>query len=215
MNYSTTVDFPSRLIPGLIYSLRKMNARRRAEFKINNAKILADLRDLAREIEPLQTEAKDAEDAAKLEPCTCADGHEHKPIEVPEEKPKDTSLRCAVVGCECRFPRYRDGLLVELQTAYEKYREYRSGYYYTALIEWAVSAASGKDENGDPITIDGQPLTSKNLTLLPDESTDELGDKIDSLFGLSFEEQLGFKSPGTSNAPEAGPISSSSAETAN
>ena len=205
MNYSTTVDFPSALAPGLIATIRKRSSEQRTKFNESCAKVLADIRDAGRKIAPLQDEAKECEDAAKLEPCSC-NGHDHDAVTIENVNPELTAHLCR--KCSCRNPKYRDGLIFELEDARSAYENFRRDKYYPALIKWAVKDVTATFE------IDGMPVTMDNLFQLPDAVLDEIGEKIDSMFSLSVAEQLGFKSPGTSSAPEAGPTTTSDVQVA-
>ena len=194
MNYTTTTTFESKLAPGLVIKVRKRSQEQRAKLNDNSAGILTGIRDAARKIAPLQDEAKDAEEAAKLEPCSCL-LHEHSPVLINAVAPELTAHLCN--KCPCRSARYREGLLNSLADAREQYHNLRRDKYYPALIRWAVKEVSG-------IEIDGIPITLDTIFELPDEVVDEIGQEIDNLSSLTVAEQLGFKSPGTSSAPEAG-----------
>ena len=205
MNYSTTIDFPSALAPGLVVTIRKRSSDQRTKFNASCAKVLTDIRDAGRKIVPLQDEAKECEDAAKLEPCSCK-GHDHDAITFDDVNPELTVHLCR--KCACRNAKYRDGLVFELQDARSAYENFRRDSYYPALIKWAVKSVTATFE------IDGSPVTMDNIFELPDAVLDEIGEKIDSMFSLSVAEQLGFKLPGTSSAPEAGPTTNTDAASA-
>ena len=203
MNYSTTTALESKLIPGLVFTIRKRSQKRRIEFNRANAKILADINDASWRTQPLQKEAEDAEAEAKLEPCSCA-GHEHKPLEIPEGsvvKAADVEHLCDYPGCQCHRAKYREGLIKELTDARNDYFELRRDQFYPALIQSAVTGIDGGDN-----LIDNAPITTANVFELPEEVIDEIGNEIDRLGSLSAEEKLGFPLLGTSNELAVGTI---------
>lgn len=210
MDYATKTEFHSKIALNLVYVLRKMSARRRVQFNTEYAPVCAKLKDLARTLEPYRQEIIDAQDAAKLLPCTCS-GHDHiddesrTTIAGSEEVVVTKLTSCK--SCKCRQPEYRTGLLQEHSDRLDDYQSHRRDHYYPALIAWAVESVSG-------ISIDNRAISVDGVIDLPDALVDEVGAEIDRLTGLSVEEQLGFKSPGTSNAPVAGLTTDFSAESA-
>jgi hypothetical protein len=201
--------------------IRKRSQKRRLQFGRDNATVIASMKDAAWRIEPLNKEAQDSEDQAKLEPCSCS-GHPHSVPEAPEGvDAKLIEHLCDYPGCECHRGKYRAGLVRELSDARQSYSDIRRDQYYPALIKWSVKSVDpGMDSTGKPNMIEGddgifQAITLDSIFDLPDEVIDELGNEIERIGSLSVEERLGFPLPGTSSALGDGAIPKSSAETAN
>lgn len=78
---------------------------------------------------------------------------------------------------------------------------------YRTLIAWGVESIDGWE-------IDGQPATvALILERAPDEIIVEIGKAIDSVLNMTFEEQMGFKSPSTSSAQADGKTTNTDAPT--
>jgi hypothetical protein len=56
MNYLTTQEFESKLVPGLKFRLKKMSHKRRMEHNHVGAPIFAKLNEIERALEPIQEE---------------------------------------------------------------------------------------------------------------------------------------------------------------
>jgi hypothetical protein len=202
-NYQTTTTFQSTLVEGLVYKLRKMSQKRRMAVKASAASVYAEIRDLGAKGRPLEKEDSEARNAAKLEPCQCA-GHTHADLPDKKDGTKDDSRRCAEVRCECRKPVFRDGLEKDLIEFYDEWNSLHAEKLYPILIREFVADVSGIDIDEKPVTVDF--LFGEDT---PDPVIIEVGQAIDRLMNLSFEEQLGFKQPGTSSAPADGTQTSS------
>jgi hypothetical protein len=215
-NYITSQNFNSTIVEGLTYKLKKISQRRRMAINQDAASEFMAIRDARTEGLALEKEHTEAQDAAKLEPCTCS-GHEHEGIpdqaipataETPERTVKDESRRCNAAGCECRKPAYRDGLESELVDFYDCYNGLHANGLHPKLIKLCVTEVSGIEIDGEPVTVDSLLAEMPGIVIM------EVGGQIEKLMAMPVDQQLGFKQPGTLSAPVAGPTKDSSAETA-
>ncbi len=199
MNYASTDIFESKLVPGVKYKLRKMSHGRRMEYNERGAGVFQKLLEIDREREPLLEEIRRSENAAKISPCSCS--HD-------AEKHSAETGRCLEPGCDCRHPQLTDEArrLADLNM---KSFQLIVDELYPLRIRWGVASIEGLDIDGKPATVDAL------LEAMPDAVIAELAGEIDRLMKLSPEEQLAFRSPGTSAAPVAGQTQSTSAATAN
>ncbi len=210
MNYFTTTEFESLLIPGVKFTLRKMSHKRRMEYNHKGAEIFAKLNEIERESEPIQEEIDRAEAEAKIRPCECTHGdkdvRKYDPPAEGEEMSRvfsyvdchdPKSLRCLSPGCDCRRP--------DADEAYRKRAELNQKHIeiYTdelvpLRIRWGVSAIEGLFINGEPATVESF------VQEMPDEPLAEVATEIDRVMKLSLKEQIAFRSPTTGVAAGVG-----------
>lgn len=196
--YSSTVVFESKLIPGAKFHLRKMSAGRRKEFNLATASILSEINRMAREMDVVDAEVKRAAEAAKLEPCTC----DH-----PMESHADGTGECQVAGCKCREPKPDPviGTQESLNKLDNDFWTYTNVVLFPAYIQWGVSEIEGYQINGQPATIDSMIAEGT------EDVVSEVGNAIQTLIRMSPSQLRDFKWPTISGAQVAGPTSDSTA----
>ena len=199
MNYLSTSAFESKLLPGVIFHLKKMSHGRRMEFNRMGAPVFQKLNELSKQREPFQEEVERAESAAKIEPCTCS----HPPMS--KDSHHETTGRCFEKGCNCRKPEYENDADRKLRDLETRQLEVLIDELAPAKLKWGVSSIEGLEIDGRPATID------MLLSDMPEAVTSEVVNEIDRLMRLSPEETLAFKSPTTGAAAVDGETPSSSA----
>src|SRR5262245_48224415 len=111
MDYNPTLEFKSQHVPGLVYVLRKMSHKRRITLNTETAAINHELEELDSQIEQVTKELTRAEEAARLEPCSCSPkcAEATFPPDVVKLLDEDRHLKvssmCPVPGCGCRQPK--------------------------------------------------------------------------------------------------------------
>lgn len=218
INYLTTSEFQSKLLPGLSYGLRKLSHGRRVKLSLAAARPIARISELQKSLVPVMEEIQRAEDAAKVEPCQCnhpmegstveskkaaiAEMNEKvvakggKPIELVEGTHSSATKRCLVDGCPCRKPMPDEAL-----GGYAKHQELISQIIEVEDRDLMPIYITSLVNTIQGLELDGQPATAS--TLLedgPEFLIDELATEIQRLMKLTPDEAMGFKLPTTSDA---------------
>ena len=192
MDYKSTIEFESKVAPGVIFILRRMSHTRRIMLNLKAAATFTKINELSTALEPIKEEIERAEAAARLEPCTCS--HEDHDSE---------TKRCTVKGCECRLPRPSEeigGYTAFAKAQADVFQELINSLY-PAYIRWGLAEVQG-------LNIDGKPATAESILDAGDERlVAELGSEIQRLIRLGPDETLGFKQPTTSGAAVEGQTS--------
>lgn len=212
-DYFSVSEYKSKLLPGVSFKLRKMSKGRRSSFNLSVATLMSKRAELQKTLVPINEEITRAEEAAKLEPCSCS--HEKSlpesklaeldkvnaqleiKIEVLDGCHSSTTKRCMVDGCACRKPKPDPAI-----GGFDRYQEIVSqiidmdnGNLAMARIRFFVSEVQG-------LNLDGKPA---NVELLisdgPEPLVDEVSEAINHLLTLSTDELLGFPAPTTGGAP--------------
>lgn len=230
MNYSDTSPFESKLAPGVKFVLRKMSHGRRVKLNKAIAPMVAKGRDINQQLAPINEEIQRAEDAAKIEPCSCKHPvttdypvvakwlgdiaranesieDEDAKIELLEVCHAAASKRCIVPGCDCRRAKPENNAYAERERLLTEDRAVVDDEIHPAYLHWGVKEISGMTINDEPATVDSL------LADGPEGLVNEIVVELQRLIRLSPEEQLAFNTPTTSGAPVAGPIPIMSAPT--
>jgi hypothetical protein len=179
MDYLTTEKFDSKLVPGLSYQLRKMANGRRMALTSATSIIQQKINDRMGELEAITRQVQDAIDSGVELPTVIAD---------------QLSDRTEPVTETCRaLMRSRDKIQFE-----EIWNDLTVTQLFPALIRWGVKSIDGMTVDGVPVTVEAF------LEGTPDDLIIEVGTKIRKLTQMSFDEQMGFKLPGTSSTPVTG-----------
>lgn len=207
MEYTSTIDFESKLIPGVSFKLKKISHGRRIELNQKTAEAFAKIAEIQRELTPVQEDIDRAEAAAKLEPCSCT-----HPIDAgAKDCHNDKTLRCTVAGCACREPK-PDAEIGSYPKKYElegKIYESVVTDLYPIYSKWGVVSIDG-------LVLDGAPATMDSiLSIGPEGLVPELGEEVQRILKLTPEETLGFKLPTTLGGQVDGQIQTSSAPPVN
>jgi hypothetical protein len=141
MNYLSTESFESKAFPGVTVKLKKMSQRRRAEFNINMAPLLAKARSLAIANEPIEQEY-----AEHLKACEIA--KENGAVELPV------------------FP---DDKMDQLGKAWTEQRRFEQDEMAPPLLRWGVASIDGLTIDGKPATVEslidaGPPELTEEIT---------------------------------------------------
>lgn len=211
IDYITTTSFQSKVLPEVSYKIRKISHKRRMEMMFRTAEHLSTLNDLQSQLLPIQEDIKQAEDAAKLEPCTCS----HDPIiqeketDPPQHDPK--SGRCIKSGCDCRKPKPDDSMggYTKYWDIIGKILDLKIFKLYPEYIRICTSDFQGLKIDGVPATVDSF------LSDAPYELVKELGDYIEGAMGLSAQELVNFGLPTTSAGQGDGETLNTPAKSAN
>lgn len=176
MNYTSTVEFESKVIPEAKFKLRKMSHGRRMELNSRAAQAITEINTIQRELAPLNQKLSEAAETAATEPCSC-EGHEHVGTEKTCEHPE----------CLCRQGRVDDETQNQIDELTAKYFDVMISKMFPHYLEWGIESVSGLD-------INGQPATAKSIISDgPEELVAELGWEIHRVTRMSSEENLGFK----------------------
>lgn len=222
IEYVSTAQFESKLVPGVSYKLNKMSHQRRMKLNHDAAGVFAEINEIQRQADVIQEEIDKAEKAAKIEPCTCnhlpepgRDCHDSKtgrctvpnPAYEAAEDKKGIEEFIPNRRCPCRQPKpdpeigtyeTRDRLL-------DKVYEVIIEKLYPIYVSWGVKDVQGLKING----LDAD--TTALLTDGPEFLVSEVGSEIQRLMKLSPDEVMAFKSPTISGAQTDGETTSTHA----
>jgi hypothetical protein len=185
MNYLSTEPFTSTPFPSVTVKLRKMSQRRRAEFNLTMASLLAKAREIAIRNEPIEQEY--------VEFLKASEAIETSNKALAAEEPKAT------------LPVFPDDKLEALQQAWTEQRRFEQDEMSPPLLRWGVASIEG-------LTIDDKPADVESLIDAgPPELTEELAKEVTRVMRLSSAEIKNSESPTTSGAVADGATSSSTA----
>src|SRR6202044_2341976 len=128
---------------------------------------------------------QEAEEIAKIEPCSC----DHA-----DDQHANETNRCTVEGCACRKPVIDPADLERIQELDVKQLTLIVNDFSPIYARWGIKTIEGLEIDGQPATVD---------TLLsdgPEPLVNEVVNEIIRLTRMSAEETLAFKSPSTSDA---------------
>jgi hypothetical protein len=140
MNYLSTESFESKAFPGITVKLKKMSQRRRAEFNLSMAPLLAKARVLAIANEPIEQEY-----AEHLKACEIAKANG---------------------ATEPVFP---DDKLDQLGKAWTEQRRFEQDEMAPPLLRWGVASIDGLSIDEKPATVEslidaGPPELCEEIT---------------------------------------------------
>lgn len=199
--YSSLVDYPSKLLPGVVFTLRKSSHGRRIELKKLAADVQGRINSLQEEFRTHHERIEEAKEAARLEPCVCAESgpgiraHEHEDKE-----------GCIIDGCQCRRPNIDRHDLQESQRISREIWEIAVSDLFPVYIKWALAGTTGLNLDGDL-----EPSADDIIEKMDENVTVEIGQAVEKLLGFTLEEQLGFKWPGIGSTPQTGQTQTTSA----
>jgi hypothetical protein len=141
MNYTSTESFESKVFPGVTVTLKKMSSRRRAEFNLSMAPLLAKARNLAIANEPIEQEYAEHVKASEI---AKANGSTDLPV----------------------FP---DAKLDQLGKAWTEQRRFEQDEMSPQILRWGVASIDGLTIDGKPATVEslidaGPPELSEEIT---------------------------------------------------
>lgn len=166
--YLSTSSFESKLVPGLVYQLRKMSTGRRMQLTHLSADVQTRIDEQMERVEPINQEIKDLE---------------YTEEQIPEE-----------------LKQKRDKIQMEV------WNNLTVAELYPIFIKWGVISYSG-------ITFDGKDTVDALIEVAPDDLIVEVGIAIQKLTRMTFDEQMGFKSLGTSTTQVTEPKKDTSVDT--
>lgn len=232
IEYFSTKDFESKLVPGVRFKLRKASKGRRSSFNLKESALLARRTDLQKRLAPIQDEIRQAEDAAKLEPCSCShaldgdivaakkqdidrlntamngrDGWTK--VELIDGCHNAVTKRCLIDGCNCRKAKPDPAV-----GDYSKYQEVMSELLRVtdeiglAQARYFVSEVQGLKVDGQDATIDSLIESG------PEGLAEEVSAEVQKLLNLTLDESLAFQQPTTGGAAVASSESSTAQPTA-
>ena len=204
-SYQSTFDFPSKILPGFSFVVKKMSHGRRISLNKEAASVNSDLREVRNQLSVIEDRIEKATAANNLLPCTCP-----KPVSIegkpPVEHKHSDSGNC--LECDCRgLP---DELLNDINESYRVRMDEMWGGVITArlfpiLIRCMVEKFAGGIDGVDNLTHD------QFLDKAPDELVVEVGTMIDKMTRMSMSEIESFVSLGTSSTQVAEQTTSTSA----
>ena len=193
VQYFSTTTYNLKTVPGVTLTLKKMSHGRRMTLNASASVIFKKIDDIQKQMEPIEENIKEAESAARIEPCICTH----------DKSAHDTDTgRCSAKGCECREPKPDSEI-----GGYEKRAELQVQIYeillyelYPVYLRWGVSGIQG-------LSIDGSDATVESfIAEMPDAVVNEVGAEIQRLIKMTTDEAMGFKLPSTSDVPVDGPV---------
>jgi hypothetical protein len=184
MNYLSTESFESLAFPGVTVKLKKMSSRRRAEFNLSMAPLLAKARESAIASEPLEQEYLDFQKALETAKASNA--------VLPEAK-------------QSELPKFPDDKSIALQSVWNEQRRFEQDEMTGPLLRWGIQSISG-------LNIDEKPADVGSLIEAgPPELAEELVKEVTRVMRLSSAEIKNSASPTTSEVPVDGATNSSTA----
>jgi hypothetical protein len=158
MNYQSTETITSTTFPGVTVKLRKMSQRRRAEFNLSMAPLLAKAREISIANEPIEAEyAAFLKETEKVKAANA---------ELPATDPQP-------------LPVFAEDRMEALGKAWTEQRRFEQDEMQPPVLRWGVASIEG-------LNIDDQPATVESLIADgPPELTEEIAGQVTRVMRLS------------------------------